>query len=257
MPLNLKIVGYNVIMDQPEPFDFPKLNILPDSDKPPEQPRLSMSQKYGGLYWLGTGGLVVSIMLVGWFAIQLWLMRDVWREIYVLHRAGLPDDRRISAAAFLAKDPRVEPAQIQPMLFRRDLPDRARYLLAAGLKKTDTAISARQMLGLLATEGATSPPDYLRGHLARLAALSIPAERNFPEKQFEGLLTDREKAVAAWSAFALTRSKIESTRQAGMSYLEKKAREKSLLEDALLMAARSEDLPRSLALQRATDLMNY
>ncbi|MFM7592271.1 MAG: hypothetical protein ACKO85_10800, partial [Isosphaeraceae bacterium] len=125
-----------------------------------------------------------------------------------------------------------------------------------GLKKTDSAISARQMLGLLATEGATSPPDYLRGHLARLAALNIPAERNFPEKEFERLLTDTDRQVAAWSAFALTSSKTEETRKSGVAYLEKKAGEKSLLEDALLMAARSEDLPRSLALQRATDLMN-
>ena len=244
-------------MNQLEPFDFPKLNILPDSDKPPESPRLSTLQKYGGLYWLGLGGLVVSVMLVGWFAIQLWLLREVWREIYVLHQVKLPDDRRIAAAAFLANDPRVEPAQIQPMLFRRDLPDKARYLLAAGLKKTDSATSARQMLGLLATEGATSPPDYLRGHLARLAALGIPVERNFPNESFERLLADRDKAVAAWSAYALTRSGVEEKRQVGLAFLEKRAGDGASLEAALLAAARSADLSRSLALQHAAEFMNY
>jgi hypothetical protein len=244
-------------MSQPEPFDFPKLNILPDSDKPPEAPRLSVQQKYGGLYWLGIGGLIVSVILVGWFATQLWLLRDVWREIYVLHRSELPDDRRIAAAAFLAKDPRVEPAQIQPMLFRRTLPEKARYILAAGLNKTDSATSARQMLGLLATEGATSPPDYLRGHLARLSALNIPAEMNFPNESFERLLADRNQSVAAWSAYALTRSQDESKKQAGLAYLEKRASEKSAIDAALLTAARSSDLARSLALQRAIDLMKY
>jgi hypothetical protein len=242
-------------MSQFEPFDFPKLPILPDSDKPPEQPRLSNLQKYGGLYWLGIGGLVVSVLLVGWFAIQLWLLRDVWREIYVLHNKDLADDRRIAAATFLAKHPRVEAAQIQPMIFRRSLPDQARLLLAEGLKKTDTATSARQMLGLLETEGATSPPDYLRGHLARLAALNIPADDRFPVDLFRRMMADRDSAVAAWCAYGLTRSTGADDRQQGLNFLDQKAKHNSMMERSLLMAANSEGLSRSLSLQQAMDAM--
>lgn len=224
-------------MKNNEPFDFPKLTILPDSGPVPEPARLTNLQKYGGLYWLGLAGLVTTFLLVGWFGINLWLMRGVWREIYVLHKEDFPDARRIAAARYLAESPDVQPSQIQPMLFRRPLPDEARLILAESLKKADSVASARQMLGLLATEGATSPPPFLRRHLARLSAVTIPADSRFPAESFAALLNDKDLIVADWAAFALTRSADESRKKQGIDWLKMQSGTKSELAETLLKAA--------------------
>lgn len=241
-------------MSDLEPFEFPKLTVLPDSEGPPQQPRLTNFQKYGGLYWLGIAGLVSSLLLVGWFAVNMWLMRDVWREIYVLHNEDLPEARRIAAAEFLANAPDIEATQIQPMIFRRPLPEKARIILAESLKQADNAASARQMLGLLATEGATSPQPWLRRHLARLAAITIPVDSRFPANTFEKHLSDDDAVVADWSAFALTRQNDPLLRKKGVDWLESRSGDDTKLAEALLAAVRGVDLSRSLALEQATRL---
>jgi len=168
---------------------FPKLTILPDTPAP-AQPRLTMAEKYGSLYWLGISGLVFSIGLIGWFGWNLVAMRHVWQAVYVLHDTDSPLPERLGAVDVLLKEPRVQPAQIQPMMFRPTLPDKARYLLAEGLPKAVSPGDARQMLSVLATKNASSPPNWLRGHLARLAAVTIPPGDRFPAEGFRTLLTD-------------------------------------------------------------------
>jgi hypothetical protein len=226
---------------------FPKLTILPDSPPPPAQPRLTTAQKYGSLYWLGISGLVFSIGLVGWFAWSLVAMRQVWQAVYVLHdtEASAPD--REAAVFVLLTDPRVQAQQIQPMLFRPTLPDKARYLLAESLDKAVSATDARQMLRLLATSNAASPPNWLRSHLARLAAVTIPKDAKFPADSFRQLLDDSDPIVADWAAFALSGSPDETQKSAGTARLKKRAEEGSQLAATLMSIGNGPDRPTDLA----------
>lgn len=217
---------------------FPKLTILPDTPAP-AQPRLSNAEKYGSLYWLGISGLVFSIGLVGWFAWSLLAMRTVWQAVYVLHDTSSPTEERMAAAESLLADPRVQPAQIQPMIFRPTLPDKARYLLAEGLEKAVSPADARQMLAVLATRNASSPPNWLRGHLARLAAVTIPADARFPAEAFRNLLTDEDPIVADWAAFALAAYGADAGKSAGTARLENRAASGSPLAKALADAAKA------------------
>lgn len=201
--------------------EFPQLTILNDLPQP-AQPRLSTAQKYGSLFWLGISGLVVSLLLVGWFTIQLWTMRDVWRAIYTLHEVSLPVDQRLAAAEVLIKDPRVEPSQLQPMIFRPTLPDKARYLIAEKMDKAVTTQDAAAMLKMLAGTGPNSPPNWLRGHLARLAAVTIRQDNRFPAKAFEQLAADDDPVVSAWAAWALANSHDPAVKEMGLKKLNDK-----------------------------------
>ncbi len=211
---------------------FPKLTILPDTPVP-AQPRLSTAEKYGSLYWLGISGLVFSLGLVTWFAWSLLAMRSIWQAVYVLHDTSRPSEERQAAAESLLGDPRVQPSQIQPMIFRPTLPDKSRYLLAEGLEKAVSPADARQMLAVLATRNASSPPNWLRGHLARLAAVTIPADDRFPSEAYRNLLTDEDPIVADWAAFALAANGTETDRVAGNRRLESRSADGSALAAAL------------------------
>ncbi|MBI1325225.1 hypothetical protein GC170_18830 [bacterium] len=217
---------------------FPKLTILPDTPAT-NQPRLSNAEKYGSLYWLGISGLIFSLGLVAWFAWSLVAMRSVWQAVYVLHDTSRPTEERLAAARSLLADPRVQPAQIQPMIFRPTLPDKARYLLAEGLDKAVSSADARQMLAVLATKNASSPPNWLRGHLARLAAVTIPGDARFPAEAFRNLLADDDQVVSDWAAFALAVRGAEADKSAGMARLEKRSAEGSPLAKALADAAKA------------------
>ena len=234
--------------------EFPNLTILNDLPERTEA-RLTTAQKYGSLFWLGISGLVVTVLLVAWFGTQLWAMRDVWRAIYVLHEESMPVAQRLQAAELLASDPRLEPTQIQPMIFRKTLPDKARYLLAERLDQALSVKDASQMLKLLGTTGPTSPPNWLRGHLARLAAVSVRADGRFPAGLFEQLMIDEDPVVANWAAFALTRSPNDEVNILGRENLEKWSQAGSPLSAALLTASHSSDLARTVALQEAIKAM--
>lgn len=238
---------------------FPKLTILPDTPAPP-QPRLSTAEKYGSLYWLGISGLVFSLGLVAWFAWSLVAMRSVWQAVYVLHDTSRPTEERLAAAESLMADPRVQPAQIQPMIFRPTLPDKARYLLAEGLEKAVSPADARQMLAVLATRNASSPPNWLRGHLARLAAVTIPNDARFPGEAFRNLLADEDPVVADWAGFALAISSNESDQGVGKKRLLTRAAEGSTLARDLDECVRSQNrnpiLKKALLAMRDETAMN-
>jgi|GEM_PF-3596081 len=234
--------------------EFPKLTILPDFSPPP-QPRLTNSEKYGSLYWMGIAGLIASIMLVSWFAVNLWMMRDVWQAIYVLHDADSPVDARVQAAEFLSTDPRMEPSQIQPMIFRKSLPEKARYILAEHLDKALSAKDAGEMLQLLSTEGPTSPPNWLRGHLARLAVITLKPDSSFPVTTLTKFIADPDPVVADWAAFGLARCLDPKARQVGLDRLDQRAKSGSSLATNLLIAKDGASVTSTVALNQAIKAM--
>src|SRR5258708_14408164 len=109
--------------ESPRPT-FPQLPIV-TLDPPP---KLSQTEKYGGLFYLGITGLVVVVGLVGWFAWSAWLLRDVWTNIYVLHDEKKPEVDRIRAAYALSRDTRVDPQHRWDLALLRPLPPLARSL---------------------------------------------------------------------------------------------------------------------------------
>ncbi len=54
---------------------------------------MSLREKYGGLYYLGIGGLIVSMFLVGSFFYDLYRTRDLWAAVYVLYDSAPPTPR--------------------------------------------------------------------------------------------------------------------------------------------------------------------
>lgn len=112
------------------PSDLP---ILPSNPVPSPTSGRSPTEKYGGLYWLGIGGLVVIVGLIGAFVIGMSRISDVLRLTYVLHdpRESLPT--RVQAAYELSQDARTTDRQRWDMAIRTTNPPIARYVLAEGL----------------------------------------------------------------------------------------------------------------------------
>jgi hypothetical protein len=159
------------------PSPFPSLPIVTI-----DPPRKTQREKYGSFFYLGIAGLLISVSLVGWFSWQIWSLRGVWTNVYILHDESRPTEARIAAAYLLARDARVTGQQRWDIALRRPLPDMARYLVAESLTtdlvKADPAQFARvvafsdgwpewlRLLGLramaaAASEGTTFPPDPL------------------------------------------------------------------------------------------------
>ena len=141
--------------------EFPKLPILGSVAVPP--PRKERD-KYGGLYYLGIGGLVLLVVMVGWFGYRVWQLRGVWAKIYALHDANRSDEERVESAVSLSHDPRVTDRQLMEICLRRDLPERARYVLAEAV--STEAVAADPRAFALTVALSQDWPDWLRLVLA-------------------------------------------------------------------------------------------
>jgi hypothetical protein len=178
---------------EPPPI-FPTLPIVT-----PDPPRLTQREKYGALFYLGIAGLLISLALVGRFAWGLWEMRDVWRNVYVLHDAARPTDDRIQAAFALARDGRVDAQQRWDIALRKPLPDMARYVVAESLStdvvKADPGGFAR---AVAFSEGW---PEWLR--LLGLHAMALAAAEGviFPGEPLDALSGRPEPLFAVWADY--------------------------------------------------------
>lgn len=119
---------------------FPELPIL--HSVPPPPPRTER-EKYGGLLYLGAGGLVVLVLFIAWFGLRVWQLRDMWAEVYALHDATRSEAQRVESAIKLSRDKRVTDHQLMEICLRRDLPDRARYILAEAISTEAVARDPR------------------------------------------------------------------------------------------------------------------
>lgn len=179
---------------------FPKLPIIV-MDQPAPPPRLTAREKYGGMLYLGIGGLVVLAGMIAWFGYNVWRMRDVWAEVYALHDSKRSDDERIASAFRLSRDPRMGDHQLMEISLRRDLPDLARYLLAEAVS-TDAV--ARDPRGYsLAVALSPDWPDWLRLVLARRLAYGATRGYAIPEMALDELAKHSDPMIRLWADYSL------------------------------------------------------
>ena len=180
---------------------FPKLPIIVMDPPPAQQPPRTDRDKYGGLLYLGIAGLVVLAVMIAWFGYNLWQLRDVWAEVYALHDSKRSDDERIESAFRLSRDPRVGDHQLMEICLRRDLPDRARYVLAEAVSTDAVARDPRQY----ALAVALSPdwPDWLRLVLARRLAYGATRGYTIPEVSLEELSKHSDPMIRLWADYSL------------------------------------------------------
>jgi hypothetical protein len=176
---------------------FPELPILHSVPPPPRTER----DKYGGLLYLGAGGLAVLIVFITWFGYRVWQLRDVWAQVYALHDPTRSDAARIDSAMTLSRDKRVADHQLMEICLRRDLPDRARYVLAEAVSTEAVARDPRAF----ALTVAMSPdwPDWLRLVLARRLAYGAGRGYAIPESALDELAKHSDPMIRIWANYAL------------------------------------------------------
>jgi hypothetical protein len=175
---------------------FPTLPILSSA---PQKRR--DSERYGALFYLGIGGLVFMVGLVAWFVHGLWANREVFSDVYIVHDRSRPAGQRIEAALRLAQGSQLGDAQLMEISLRRDVPDRARYVLAEAVS-TDAV--ERDPRGFALTV-ARSPgwPDWLRLLLARRLAYGASGGLEIPREALEELARHSDAMIRLWATYSL------------------------------------------------------
>jgi hypothetical protein len=176
---------------RPESPAFPILPIV-TADPPPA--KRSQAEKYGGLFYLGTLGLVVVVGLVSWFAWNVWTMRAVWSNVYILHQESRPEVERIKAAYALSRDPLVNVQQRWDIALRKPLPPLARYLIAESLT-TDLVKADPNLFVKIVTE-SDGWPDWLRLLGARLMAVAASEGVSLPAEALDKLTARQDASVS-------------------------------------------------------------
>jgi hypothetical protein len=229
------------------PNGFPKLPILNQA----ELPALTQREKYGGLFYLGVGGLLVLIALVGWFSYSVWAIRDVFTDVYLLHDLYRPDAERVQAAFRLTQNARLNDTQLMQMGLERDLPDLARYLLAEAVSTDAVAQDPWSYAFTVARSPAW--PDWLRLLLSRRLAYGAGRGYAIPRDPLEELARHADPMISLWAICAL--AALPDADPRWVAELEKPAQEKGErgeLAASLLAALRSPETEREGRLDAAT-----
>jgi hypothetical protein len=177
---------------------FPELPILDSSVAAPAR---GQREKYGALYYLGIGGLLLLVALVGWFGFGLWSNRDIWADVYILSDPNRSEPKRIEAAARLGQNPRFADRQKMEMSLRKDLPDPGRYLLAEGISTEIVAHDPRAYA--LAVARSPGWPDWLRLLLARRLAYGAGRGYAIPREALDELARHSDPMIGLWATYAL------------------------------------------------------
>ncbi len=184
--------------DEPPARVFPTLPIVTLDPAPP--PRAA-AEKYGALYYLGIGGLVVLVSLVSWFGWRAWSLRNVWANVYVLNDPHRGERERIRAAFALANDPGVNQRQLWDTALNRSLPPLARYVVAE--KLTAEAASADPRAYGAAVAKSEGWPVWLRLLLIRPLAYSTALDLSVPRDYLKMLARNPDQATALWALYTL------------------------------------------------------
>jgi hypothetical protein len=239
--------------------DFPKLPIItpPKNSFPelpiitPDPPRLSMAEKYGGLYYLGIAGLILTIALVGNFAYGLWSSRDLWYSVIVLSNPGRPEPERIKAAWTVSKHSWTNDRQRSDLAFRTALPPLARYIVAEGL--TTEAIRTDPKGYALMVARSEGWPDWLRLLMIRPMAYGVGEGYRIPWEPLDALRSHPDPAIALWATY--TRAVNPPGDRSAAQALEKSAASAGPFQPLAVLleaASKAEGSPRILKLDEAT-----
>ncbi len=178
------------------PIRFPTLPIL---NQPPAEPPLSQREKYGGLFYLGIGGLAVVVGLLAWFGHGVYARRSELRDVYILYDTGRPEQERIAAAIRVAHSPGLEDAQRFEMSLDRTLPDVARLALAEGVTIELAAADPRAFgLAVAKSEGW---PSWLRLALAVNVARGVARGYSIPRESLNDLSQNPDPMIAVIGLF--------------------------------------------------------
>ena len=188
--------------------DFPKLPIITPPPAPrfpdlpilePDPPRMTLREKYGALFYLGIGGLIFSVFLVGSFFYQLYRTRDLWAAVYVLHDPQSTDPARYEAAWAIAYSPDANDRQRMDFALRTDLPDLARYIIAEGL--TPDSIRADPKGYALSAAMSEGWPDWLRLLVARPMAYAVGEGYRISWEPLDQLRKRSDQAIVLWMTY--------------------------------------------------------
>jgi hypothetical protein len=164
-------------------------------------PRRPSREKYGALFYLGIGGLIVLTGLLAWFGFGVWSMRAVWTNIYVLHDPNRPEVERINAALALSRDPRVSWEQRWEIALRKPLPPLARYLIAESLRSE--ALGGDPRAFACAVAYSADWPDWLRILLTGPLARGAGAGATIPDEPLQALAARSDPVLRLWALHAL------------------------------------------------------
>jgi hypothetical protein len=187
--------------------DFPKLPIItpPNNSFPelpivtPDPPRLTLAEKYGGLYYLGLIGLIVVVMLVSIFGYGIWVTRDLWSAVIVLANAGRPEADRVKAAWVIARHPAANDRQRSDLAFQKPFPPLARYIVAEGL--TSEAIRADPKGYAVMVAKSEGWPDWLRLLMIRPMAYGVGEGYRIAWEPLDLLRQHPDPAIALWATY--------------------------------------------------------
>jgi hypothetical protein len=184
------------------PVPFPELPIInPAVPLAATASSRSQREKYGALFYLGIGGLVILVALIGWFGHGLWSNRDIWADVYTLSDARRPEAERVRAALRLGANPRLDDSQKMELSLRKDLPDLARYVLAESVSTELVARDPRSYAMVV----ARSPgwPDWLRLLLSRRLAYAAGRGYAIPREPLEELKQHPDSIIRLWATYSL------------------------------------------------------
>jgi hypothetical protein len=187
--------------------DFPKLPIItpPDNSFPelpiitPDPPRLTLAEKYGGLYYMGLIGLAILVMLVALFGYGIWATRDLWGAIIVLGNPGRPEADRIKAAWVVARHPSANDRQRSDLALQKPFPPLARYVVAEGL--TSESIRADPKGYAVMVAKSEGWPDWLRLLMVRPMAFGVGEGYRIPWEPLDLLRANPDPAIALWATY--------------------------------------------------------
>jgi hypothetical protein len=230
-----------------EPSRFPTLPII----NPTIASTRTDRSKYGGLFYLGIGGLVVLALLLAWFGHGLWVNRQAFADVYSLHDSSRPETERAGAAFRLARGGRLDDAQLMEMSLNRDLPDLARYLLAEGVSPQAAARDPRGYA--LAVARSPAWPAWLRLLLLRPLAYGSSRGYAIPREALVELAGHSDPMIGLWASYALAARPVDpSNRRAELEKAALNNDANGELAKELLHALDSEEPVRTEILDRAT-----
>ena len=181
----------------PPPQQNPKFPDLPILE--PDPPRMSLREKFGGLYYLAIGGLIASLFLVGTFFYQFYRTRDLWAAVYVLYDETASVPARNHAAWMIAHNPDANDRQKMTFALQTTLPELTRYIIAEGL--SPEAIQADPKAYALMAARSEPWPDWLRLMVARPMAYAVGEGYRIAWEPLDELRGRSDKAMGLWMTY--------------------------------------------------------